>query len=71
MKEPTESLNSAFLCMGTAQGDVESARDSWVEERWNDTIMWIDLAIKQLESAKAKVEAHINESGEKEWSMEQ
>lgn len=71
MKEPIESLNSAFLCMGTAQGDIEAARDSWIEERWNDALMWINFSMRQLESAKAKVEAHINESGEKEWSMEQ
>lgn len=52
------AIESAVLNIGTAMSDCESARDAWIEAKWNDATMWISNAIAQLESAKAKIYAH-------------
>ena len=52
------AIQSAVLNIGTAMSDCESARDAWIDEKWNDATMWIGNAIAQLESARAKIYAH-------------
>ena len=54
----TPPIISAFLNIGTAIGDCESARAAWVDDNWNDCLMWINNAIAQLESARSKISAH-------------
>jgi hypothetical protein len=53
------AIESAVLNIGTAASDCGSARDSWIDANWNDTVMWINCAIAQLESARAKIQSHV------------
>lgn len=55
---PIPAIQSAVLNIGTAASDCGSARDAWIESNWADAVMWINNAISQLESARAKIEAH-------------
>jgi hypothetical protein len=55
---PIPAIQSAVLNIGTAASDCGSARDAWIESNWDDSVMWINNAIAQLESARAKIEAH-------------
>lgn len=55
---PIPAIQSAVLNIGTAASDCVSARDAWIESNWDDAVMWINNAISQLESARAKIEAH-------------
>jgi hypothetical protein len=59
-KRETEipAIGSAVLNIGTAANDCASAREAWIEESWGDAVMWINCAIAQLESARAKIKAH-------------
>jgi hypothetical protein len=52
------AIESAYLNLGTAKSDCDWARHYWVLENWPDALMHIREAIAQLESAKAKIEAH-------------
>jgi hypothetical protein len=52
------AIESAVLNIGTAASDCGSARNAWIDANWNDAVMWINCAIAQLESARAKIEAH-------------
>jgi hypothetical protein len=52
------AIESAFLNLGTAKSDCDWARHYWVLENWPDALMHIREAIAQLESARAKIEAH-------------
>jgi len=52
------AIQSAYLNLGTAKSDCDWARRYWVIENWPDALMHIREAIAQLESARAKIEAH-------------
>jgi hypothetical protein len=53
------AIESAVLNIGTAASDCGSARDAWIDANWNDAVMWINCAIAQLESARAKIQSHV------------
>ena len=53
------AIQSAVLNIGTAASDCGSARNAWIDANWDDAVMWIDCAIAQLESARAKIKSHI------------
>ena len=55
---PIPAIQSAVLNIGTAASDCGSARDAWIEANWGDAVMWINNAISQLESARAKIKSH-------------
>jgi hypothetical protein len=57
------AIQSAMLNIGTAASDCGSARDAWTDANWDDAVMWINNAISQLESARAKIEAHRANAG--------
>lgn len=52
------AIESAALNIGTAARDADNALECWDAEKWADSVMWINNAIAQLESARAKIEAH-------------
>jgi hypothetical protein len=52
------AIQSAALNIGTAARDADNALECWDEEKWEDSVMWINNAIAQLESARAKITAH-------------
>lgn len=52
------AIQSAALNIGTAARDADNALECWDEEKWSDAVMWINNAIAQLESARAKISAH-------------
>lgn len=52
------AIQSAALNIGTAARDADNALECWDEEKWADSVMWINNAIAQLESARAKISAH-------------
>lgn len=52
------AIQSAALNIGTAARDADNALECWDEEKWTDAVVWIDNAIAQLESARAKISAH-------------
>ena len=52
-------IQSAALCIGTAARDADKALECWDEEKWDDAVMWINNAIAQLVSARAKISAHL------------
>jgi hypothetical protein len=56
MSDAIPEIQSAYLNMGTAVRDIESAKGKWESDNWDDAIMWIGFAIEQLESARAKIE---------------
>ena len=58
MTKEIPAIESAVINIGTAASDCGSARDAWIESNWADAVMWINNAISQLESARAKIEAH-------------
>ena len=60
---PIPAIQSAVLNIGTAASDCVSARDAWIEANWDDSVLWINNAIAQLESARAKIEAHKANNG--------
>lgn len=41
-----------------AARDADNALECWDDEKWADSVMWINNAIAQLESARAKITAH-------------
>ena len=55
----TPPILSAYLNMRTAKNDCDSAANAWERENLNDASMWITNAIAQLESAKAKISAYL------------
>lgn len=52
------AIQSAALNIGTAARDADNALECWDDGEWADSVMWIDNAIAQLESARAKITAH-------------
>ena len=52
------AIQSAALNIGTAARDADNALECWDEEKWEDAVMWINNAIAQLESARAKIMTH-------------
>lgn len=52
------AIESAALNIGTAARDADNALECWDAEKWADAVVWINNAIAQLESARAKIEAH-------------
>jgi hypothetical protein len=56
---PIPAILSAVLNIGTAACFCGSARDALTDANWADAdaVMWINNAISQLESARAKIEA--------------
>lgn len=52
------AIESAALNIGTAARDADNALECWDAEKWSDAVVWINNAIDQLESARAKIEAH-------------
>lgn len=52
------AIDSAVLNMSGAESDLRWAKAKWVKEEWIDCILWINQAIAQLESARAKIQAH-------------
>lgn len=52
------AIQSAALNLGTAARDADTALECWDDEKWADSVMWINNAIAQLESARAKITAH-------------
>lgn len=52
------AIQSAALNIGTAARDADSALECWDDEKWAASVMWINNAISQLESARAKISAH-------------
>lgn len=52
------AIQSAALNLGTAARDADNALECWDEEKWDDAVMWINNAISQLESARAKIMTH-------------
>lgn len=52
------AIQSAALNIGTAARDADNALECWDAEKWADAVVWINNAIAQLESARAKIEAH-------------
>ena len=56
---PIPAIQSAVLNIGTAASDCASARDAWIDANWDDALMWTNCAIAQLESARAKIQAHV------------
>ncbi len=53
------AIESAVLNIGNATSDCRLARDAWNDEDWDDAVMWINCAIAQLESARAKIQSHV------------
>lgn len=51
-------IQSAALNIRTAARDADNALECWDEEKWVDAVMWINNAIDQLESARAKITTH-------------
>ena len=56
---PIPAIQSAVLNIGTAANDCGSARDAWIDANLDDAVMWINCAIAQLESARAKIQSHV------------
>jgi hypothetical protein len=52
------AIESAILNICTACDDCDYAERAWFNDNWNDCVMWINNAIAQLESARAKIKAH-------------
>ncbi len=52
------AIDSAVLNMSGAESDLRWAKAKWVKEDWPDCVLWINQAINQLESARAKIQAH-------------
>lgn len=53
------SIDSAYHNMSIAGKYSYNARDTWCMDKWNDTIMWINSAIAQLESARSIIQYHV------------
>lgn len=56
---PIPEIDSAYLNLGGARSDALMAEDAWENENWPDALMWIDEGIRQLSSARAKIERHV------------
>lgn len=52
------AIQSAALNLVTAARDADNALECWDEKKWEDSVMWINNAIAQLESARAKITDH-------------
>lgn len=52
------AIQSAILNICTACDDCYAAERAWLDDNWDDCVMWINNAIAQLESARAKIKAH-------------
>jgi hypothetical protein len=57
-EDSISAIESAILNICTACDDCDSAERAWLDDNWNDCVMWINNAIAQLESARAKIKAH-------------
>lgn len=66
MKEfkPIEAIQSAYLCITTAQSDCDMALLKYRQEMWADSHTWVENAISQLMSAKYKLWIHEQEQAE-------
>lgn len=53
-----QAIDSAILSICTACDDCYAAERAWLDDNWDDCMMWINNAIAQLESARAKIKAH-------------
>ncbi len=52
------AIQSAAINLGTAGRDTDMALECWDDNNWADALVWINNAISQLESARAKIVAH-------------
>jgi len=57
--KPLPPIMSAYLNIKTARNDALDALDDYQKDRMDDCKMWVDNAISQLQSASAKIGAHI------------
>jgi hypothetical protein len=57
-EDSISAIESAILNICTACDDCDSAERAWLDDNWEDCVMWINNAIAQLESARAKIKAH-------------
>lgn len=58
MSNEIPPIQSAVLNIGTAISDCELACEAWAANAWSEATLWINNAIAQLESAKAKIAKH-------------
>ena len=58
-QKPIPPIQSAYLNIKTARNDALDAIDDYHKDRMEDCKMWVDNAISQLQSASAKIGAHI------------
>lgn len=61
---PIEAIQSAYLCITTAQSDCDMALLKYRQEMWEDAHTWVENAISQLMSAKYKLWMHEQEQTE-------
>jgi len=59
MSDPIPAIQSAYLNLTQTQRDCEWAKDAYGDDRLPDCLMWIDNALSQLQSARAKIAAHL------------
>ena len=57
--KPLPPIMSAYLNIKTARNDALDALDDYQKDRMEDCKIWVDNAISQLQSASAKIGAHI------------
>ncbi len=58
MPDTLPAIESAYLNMQTARRDCEHAQNAWALDNWDDSVMWINNAISQLESARHKIKSY-------------
>lgn len=49
-------MSNIFLNIGTAISNCQIARRAWLVDNYADCLVWVNAAIAQLESARAKIE---------------
>ena len=49
------ATDSAYLNVRTAKLDCRAAQVAWEDSKWEEAVMFINMAISQLESARAKI----------------
>lgn len=52
------AIKSAALNIGTAARASDAALECWDDENWSSSVMWINNAIAELESARTKITVH-------------